>query len=262
MIDANLSGAARTLMFTLRARADEHTRPDRLFDDQWSAEWNIHAPEYDDFDEWYNPVFQLASAIRTRIIDDAVNNFIDSHDNPLIVELGSGLSTRYYRCGHGKDVRWVEMDLPEAIAVRRKIDVETQNHWFLSGSLDDDAWLTELPDVKAKDTLFIAEGVAMFLEPDTVDALFDALKNHAKGATVVFDVIHERTREQMNQAFNGLDAPMLWGVTPDDLKQYGLKVDSLRYILTEFSDRWAELDVNPESLTQERSGYIVTAQLK
>lgn len=261
MIDAKISGAARSMFLTLRARADEHMRDDRLFDDEWSSDWNQHSPEYEDYDEWYNPTFQLATAIRTRLIDDAVNAFIDDHDMPLVVELGAGLSTRYYRTGKDR-AHWVELDLPDAIAVRRKIDVETENHWFIAASLDNTDWVEQLPEEKAKNTLFIAEGVSMLLAPDVVTGLIDSLRKSHKGAGFIFDVVHEKTRENMNKAGLLDDAAMQWGITPDEVKSLGLKVNDIHYILTEFSERWQELDVNPDSLTEERSGFVVNATLK
>ena len=103
MINLRLNGTARTWVLTLRARADEHNRnSNKLFDDQWSADWYKFMPRFDDYEQWYSPSFQLATAIRTRLIDDHVEAFIAAHDNPLIVDIGSGFSTRYYRLGKGK----------------------------------------------------------------------------------------------------------------------------------------------------------------
>lgn len=259
MIDTNLDGVPRTLFLTLRARADEHQREDALFHDEWSADWNTHAPEYPDFDEWYADDFQLTTAVRTALIDEMVKQFIEDHESPMVVELGAGLSTRYYRLGKGK-TRWIEMDLPTVIAVRRKLDVETDEHWFLPASLEDENWMDPLPEHDPEQTLFIAEGVAMFLTQESIRKVLDQLREAYGGARFIMDVAREAYREQLNNAFDSVDAQ--WGVQPEDLKALGLDVQETKYLLLEFSERWEALGVPTQTLKQDRSGFVVEATLK
>lgn len=258
MINAKLNGVARTLVLTLRARAEEQNQTEPLLEDSWSAEWYQYLPEYKDYDEWYKPPFQLATVIRSRLIDDAVNAFIESHDNPLIVELGSGLSTRYYRIGEGRST-WIELDLEEAIVVRRKMDMETDNHWFINSNLADLDWIEKLPDLDPKNTLFIAEAMLMFTEPSAIDAFFNTLSEHFSGSSLIFDVVNPDYIETINEQFEALEAPMLWGVYPDDLAKYNLNVLNTQYLLLEFAERWEAIGVESSHRTKERSGYVVEA---
>lgn len=269
MSDLKLEGAARTLALTLRARADEHARIDALFRDPQAVTWLAHLPQYADYDAWYNPVFQLASAIRTHLIDTMTERFLQSHSAACVVELGAGLSTRFYRLGIdagvdvGTDVaHWVEVDLPNAITVRQALEGETERHRYIVASLAETAWLDQLPDVAHENRLFIMEGVAMFLPPDAMTGLFAALRDRFPGATFVFDVVHEKTRSSMNKAFCKLEAPMLWGVEPDEIAGFGLDVREIRYLLLEQPECWAALEVNPDNLTRERSGFVVDAVLQ
>lgn len=262
MINLRLNGTARTWVLTLRARADEHHRKsNKLFEDQWSADWYDFMPRFDDYDRWYSPNFQLATAIRTQLIDERVKRFIDSVDNPLVVEIGAGFSTRYYRIGKDKSM-WLDHDMGPVISARRKIDVEAPDHWFISGNiLQADRWLPRLPEADPESTLFIAEGVLMFLQPKHVKDLFATLGAHAPGATAIFDVINDSYMQQASDEFDKLRAPIYWSANEQELEKMNMDVLNTSYILTEYPDRWDEIGVGRDRLTKTRSGYVVEARL-
>lgn len=260
MINLNLDGAVQTLILTLRARADEQAHETPLFEDQWSTEWYKFMPDVPLLDAWYNRNFQLATAIRTRLIDDAVTDFLDSHKDALVVELGAGFSTRYFRIGKGKST-WIELDFDEAVIARRKVDMAVDEHWFIGSDMTDLEWINLLPEVKSKNILFIAEGTLMFVDPDGIEKLMATLKDNFKGATFIFDVVNPDYIERVADDFMTINAPMQWGVKEKDLKKYGLKVKNTSYLLLEYPERWDEIGVDKSKLTKENSGYIVTATL-
>lgn len=260
MINLRLDGIVRTLILTLRARADEQEQDTPIVSDPWSAEWYQFMPESEQLDEWYNPVFQLASVIRSRLIDETVEAFIASHDNPLIVELGAGFSTRYFRVGEGKS-RWIELDLEEAIVARRKMDIEIDNHWFIARDMTDPDWFNLLPDVEAENILFIAEGALMFIEAEGIRVLMEALSGQFAGAGFVFDVVNPDYIERVSEDFAGLNAPMQWGVYEDELASYGLNITETRHLLLEFPARWDAIGIDDKKRTKEASGYMVMATL-
>lgn len=262
MIDARLDGTARTLLLTLRARADEQERADSLLADSWSQDWMQYLPKYDDLNRWYDatPTFRVATIIRTCLIDDAVRGWLKGKKKALVVELGSGLSTRYYRL-QPKNATWIEQDLGMAVALRRKVDTETASHWFLPGDFTALDWLERLPDADPANTLFIAEGVLMFAEPDGVARLFAELGQRYSGAGFIFDVVNPGYIERASAAFDGMQAPMRWGVEQDELSRYGMNVRHRAYLLMEHAARWDEIGVTADKRSPERSGYIVVADL-
>ncbi len=261
MIDAKLDGTARTLLLTLRARADEQDRPDSLLADAWSQDWMRFLPVDDDLNTWYEatPTFRVATILRTRLIDEAVASWLAKHKQGVVVELGAGLSTRYYRL-HPEKVVWIEQDLPKAIAVRRKVDQETDAHWFLPGDFTEMDWLERLPETDPREMLFIAEGVLMFADPDGVTRLFGTLRERFPGAAFIFDVVNPGYIERASAAFDGMQAPMRWGVKEADLPDYGVRIHEREYLLMQYPERWDEIGVTEEKRSAARSGYVVVAQ--
>jgi O-methyltransferase involved in polyketide biosynthesis len=260
MIHAHLEGVARTLVMTLRARAEEHSRDDRLFSDEWSHEWYQWMPTYPDYDAWYTPSFQLASSIRTAIIDDITTTFIEKHDNPVIVEVGGGLSSRPYRIGMDR-AQWVILDLPLAMSIRYKVDAANENLTFLGQSATNDDWISRLPETKSKNYLFIAEGVLMFIEQDEVMELITRLSTHFAGGTFAFDSLRESYREREEENFAQMDADIKFHIEESDVKALGFKKISTDYLLMAQSERWEEIGVEKNLLTKKNSGFVVSGTL-
>lgn len=230
---STLSGVPITLMLTTRARVDEHHRPDGILPDPIGADWWRSLPWDSALDGLYNPFSQLCWAVRARLIDDMVQQHLAAHPQAVVVELGSGLSTRYYRVGQSSQ-GWLELDLPEVIALRRQFDRESDHHRFLPASALGLNWLDEVPDCPPKSLLVVAEGLLMYFEPHQVQSLITALKQRFLGATLVFDAVGGVTRGKTARQLSALDAPLKWFIRNEhDLPKLGLSVVEARSLLQE-----------------------------
>ena len=59
------------------------------------------------------------TVLRTVIFDGWVSDFLTAHPGGTVVELGTGLNTRFERVGHSQ-AHWIDLDLPDTIALRRR----------------------------------------------------------------------------------------------------------------------------------------------
>ncbi len=57
----------------------------------------------------------LVGVIRTAVFDVWVRDFLAEHPGGTVVELGTGLNTRFERVDNGT-VHWIDLDLPPAFA--------------------------------------------------------------------------------------------------------------------------------------------------
>jgi O-methyltransferase involved in polyketide biosynthesis len=72
--------------------------------------------DFSTFDkEWMT---QLVVAIRTEILDRETKAFIARHPDAIVINLGCGLDTRFFRIDDGK-IHWYNLDLPEPIKVKK-----------------------------------------------------------------------------------------------------------------------------------------------
>lgn len=230
---ASLSGVPRTLLLTTRARVDEHCRPDAVLHDPVVAEWGKSLPRAPELAELYTPLSQLGWAVRARLFDDIVQRHLSAQTNPVVIELGAGLSTRYYRVGR-QSATWLELDLPETTALRQQLDAESNGHRFLALSALDFQWLDELPDGPPESLLVIAEGLFMYFQPEQVQALITVLKQRFPRATLACDVVGGTTRGRTAKQLAQVGAPLKWFAQGEqELAAMGLSIIGVQSLIQE-----------------------------
>jgi len=223
-----LSGVPRTLLLTTRARVEEHQRPDGILRDPDIAQWWPTLSWDPALDPLYSPWVQLTWAVRAHRLDQMVQRHLATYANVVVVELGAGLSTRYYRVGQGCRC-WLELDLPEVIALRRQVDTETRQHRFLAASALDFSWLDAVPAGPPETLLILAEGLLMYFEPAQVQQLITRLKQRFLGATFLFDAVGGITRGRWARQMARLEAPLRWFIRDErDIPALGLSVLEVR----------------------------------
>ena len=218
---------------TTRARVEEHARPDGIFRDPRVAEWWPSLPWDPDLESMYSPMTQLGWAVRAHLFDEVVQRHLSTYANAVVVELGAGLSTRYYRVGQRCGC-WLELDLPEVTALRRCLDTESEHHRFLSRSVLDFTWLDEVPKGPPETCLLLAEGLLMYFEPDQVQALITQLKQRFLGAVLVFDAVGGATKGSGAKQLAQLGAPLKWFINNEqDIAALGLSIVEARSLVQE-----------------------------
>lgn len=164
---------------------------------------------------------------RTAIYDSLVRGFLDRHPAGTVVEIGSGLNTRFERVDNGR-LHWIDLDLPDSIEVRRKFFADTDRRRMLAGSALDDGWHDTVAGLPAPH-LFVSEGVLAYLPREDVDQSLVKIVARFPGATVVFDTYNRRTHRNMNRmADKGkMAARLAWACEdPHEFESLGLTLVS------------------------------------
>jgi len=232
-LEIQLTGIPRTMLMTTRARVEEHQRPDAIFRDPKAMEWWQFLQWDAALDSFYNRLAQLTWAVRAHLLDQIARRFIASHEEAIAIELGAGLSTRYYRVGQSCRC-WLELDLPEITSLRRQVDIETETHRFLARSALDFSWMDEIPAGEAKNLLIIAEGLLMYFEADWVQELIAQLQQRFPGATLVFDAVGSSPKSKGAKQLAQLGAPMQWFIKDEQtVAAMGLSVVKVHSLIQE-----------------------------
>ena len=115
----DLAEVSETLMIPLWSRAMESERRRGLLHDPKAREI-VAALDYD-FETRFAGRRHLAfrACLRTVLIDRWVRAFLAAHGEATVVEIGTGLNTRFERVDDGR-VRWFDLDLPDSLALRRR----------------------------------------------------------------------------------------------------------------------------------------------
>lgn len=178
---------AETLLIPLYMRAKESRRMHPILDDKM-AERLADSLEYDysRFDS--AKLSEVGCLVRGWYFDRAVRQFIKTHPNPVVVNVGCGLDTRFQRIGSDRAL-FYDMDLPEVIALRRSLIPEQTGNPYIAASLLETGWMDNLlmkhPDA---DFIFVVEGVLMYFHEKQVRAFLHQLAKRFSGGELWFDV--------------------------------------------------------------------------
>src|SRR5580692_4307073 len=137
------------------------------------------------------------TVLRTAIFDSWVRAFLAEHPAGTVVEIGTGLNTRFERVDNGQ-VHWIDLDLPDTIELRGKFFTDTDRRRMVAGSVLDEQWL----DIAAQlpgPYFFVAEGVLVYLPEDQVTTALASLAARFAGAMVALDTYPKSTYDRQHQ---------------------------------------------------------------
>jgi O-Methyltransferase involved in polyketide biosynthesis len=142
-----------------------------------------------------------------------------------VVELGTGLNTRFERVDNGQ-VHWFDLDLPDTIELRRNFFADTGRRRMVAASALDEDWLPAVAQSQGP-YFFVAEGVLVYLPEDQVMAALARIAARFPGALIVLDTYPKRTFDQQHKlvARKGIEARWAWACDdPRSLERLGLEV--------------------------------------
>jgi O-methyltransferase involved in polyketide biosynthesis len=178
-----LAGVSETMLWGLHNRASEARRVDGALTDPDCV--RIHdAIDYDFADHFGDPLGSLS--IRAAEIDRVIRHWLESHPDGLVVSLGEGLETQVRRVDNGR-MRWLSVDLPDAIRMREVFLQPTDRFSHISVSALDRAWMDAVN--LSSGVFIVAQGLLMYLEPEEVRQLLSDIADRFPGAEMVFDVV-------------------------------------------------------------------------
>lgn len=186
-IDARaLTGVSETALMTLWVRATEARRPDALIDDPMA----ITLADAIDFDyAKFGPSRRQDMAVRSIAFDRETRRYLGDHPKATVVALAEGLQTSFYRLdssGVGHEFRWLTVDLPPMVDLRRKLLPESDRVRMLAQSALDYRWMDQ---VDTEHGVFItAEGLLMYLQPHEAKGLIAECAARFPGGRMMFDL--------------------------------------------------------------------------
>jgi len=177
---------SQTLLIPLWARAVEQREPEPLVRDP-VASMMVDQIDYDWRRVRLGRGDLVQCVVRLREFDRFVRDFLRRHPAGTVVHLGCGLDARFQRVDNGQ-VRWFDLDLPQVIALRRRLLPESDRDRYLAGSAFETGWMAQLDHDESDHVLFVAEAILLYFDEVQVKDLILALQSRFPGAELVCDV--------------------------------------------------------------------------
>jgi O-methyltransferase involved in polyketide biosynthesis len=130
---------------------------------------------------------QFLVALRARQLDTWAEEFLRRNPDAVVLHLGCGLDSRAFRLDVPSGARWFDVDVPEVIALRRRLYTERPGYTMIGSSVTDPAWLDQIPvDGPA---LVAAEGLLMYLNETEIRDLLQRLTDRFSTGELLADLL-------------------------------------------------------------------------
>jgi O-methyltransferase involved in polyketide biosynthesis len=171
-------------------------------------------------------LFWIARAFH---FDEAIKAYIKMYPHAVIVNLGCGLETAFYRIDNEK-LTWVDIDLPEVIDLRRQLFPSHERVHLLAKSILDYSWLDDVRQL-GSEFLFLAGGVFMYFTETDIKLLLTEMAMRFPRSELVFDTLSKRGVYYANKmlARAAIDnAALQWGT--DDAREMEGWSSNIRFV--------------------------------
>ena len=172
---------------------------------------------------------------REEIFDEIVSKEIEKNDDLIIVNLACGFDARHLRISGYK--KWIDLDLPEVIDLKRKLFYEGDDYQMIEESLFN---FKDLNYVDKHDKiLFICEGTLMYFEKNRVQSFLNELKSEYVNSSFAFEFLGRFGKNKVHPFVKKLDlnTPYKSSFTNKDLNKLFVIENEFSF-LDRHKDQW------------------------
>ena len=206
----NVTGVPETMVQTLYARAKETKKQNAKIKDEIAVEL-VERLDYDFSRADKDSAMTYGVIARTIVLDRIVRQYLENHENTVVVNIACGLDTRCYRM-KGKYLRWYNVDLSETMKIRKRFLAETGPIYQIAKSAMDDSYIDDL-DYHCENVLVIIAALTMYLCEKDIRKMFSIIEKSFQKVTVMIETmspfvvkhVKEKSIERSNAKFT-------WGV--------------------------------------------------
>lgn len=228
---AKISSTSKTALITLYAHSLESRDRDPIIQDEYAVKMtealspilkNSESKLLRNLSQGkMSRQLRIHIALRAKKYDQAAEAFIEQHPDGIVVNLGCGFDTRYHRLAR-KPFLFIDLDLPEMIAVKRQVLTETESYRMTGQSIFDRNWLKQLKTYRSP-VLFLAEGLFMYLQPADLIPWLKELAEDFPESELLFETVTDKYTKGIYQKMVEFKLRKEIGVEGDVSYHFGLK---------------------------------------
>jgi O-methyltransferase involved in polyketide biosynthesis len=184
-VSPGLQGVPETMLLTIWTRSAYSDGKHSLLDDPLLMAL-MKRIDYDFRGRFGAP--SPVHAVRSRYADERIRDFLGRHHDGTVIVLGEGLETQFWRVDDRR-VQWYTVDLPESIAIRKRLlPAHERNHLIACSALDDQ-WLEQIAGQVSGPVFISAAGLLMYFTEAQVQTLLEKITGRFGQGEVFFDTI-------------------------------------------------------------------------
>ncbi|MEU5615091.1 class I SAM-dependent methyltransferase [Streptomyces sparsogenes] len=207
-----LSGTQETMLATLYGRALDSRSPHSVLGDR-TAQEAVERVAYDFGKTGMTETTAVGIALRAKQLDDWAAAFLAENPKANVLHLACGLDTRVHRLAPSPSVRWLDVDYPDVIDLRRQLLPQPDGSYqMIASSVTEEGWLRDVPDDRP--TVAIFEGLTMYLREEEAKRLIQRITERFPSGQLLFDVYGSLgiRLQKMVPAVRNAGATLHWGL--------------------------------------------------
>ena len=212
-----LSPEQETLLIPLYAKAQEQNP---LFFDPKAREI-LSRVDYD-FTRLHVPYKTVILVCqRAKKMDAVTRAFLVKHPDGVVLHLGCGLDSRFWRVDNGQ-VEWIDLDMPPVVALRELFSQQVERYHLIASSVTDLEWVDAVA-AQGRRALIIAEGLLMYLGEADIRRLLFRLRQAFPGCQLIADVFSRMAARSAtgHPSLKKTGANLGWGIDdPRELESW------------------------------------------
>ena len=169
-MDLKFGDIQETALITLAIRASETARPNARIKDPKAKEiidaLGVDVSRFDPF------MSHEGVVARTIMYRDQLKELIRKYPDAVCINLGCGFDDKFSQVDNGR-IRWFDVDLPDQIALRRKVYEDQERCIMMDGNALDGAWTKNIPE--AGMYIIVMEGVLEYFSREQVKTCLNML---------------------------------------------------------------------------------------
>ena len=244
---------------TLYARAIESRKDNPILKDEKAEEIAARLDELHQqhtggrekhyFSRTFDASLAIHIPLRSWKFDEYTRAFIKKHPDCVVINLGCGMDTRFFRVDNQK-ILFFDVDLPEMIAAKRQFIQETSRYKMIGQSVLEMDWMDAISALR-KPVIFLAEGLFMYLPEERVKDLVMEMQKRFPESELVCELTNRMWVEGFwgkisamklkRRLKMGKDAAFKFGVS--DARELETWHDGI-----EFLEKWFYMDSNHPKL--------------
>jgi O-methyltransferase involved in polyketide biosynthesis len=204
------------MLATLYAKALDADLEEPILGDRF-AKQIVERIDYDWQKTTITPRNSLGVTTRTAHFDAWTNQFLAAHPRAVVLHVGCGLDSRFFRLQPGPGVEWYDVDFPDVIALCKEFFPLRGNYHLVSAAVTDPAWLADIP--ADRPALMIGEGLTMYLHDRDGIALLRRIVERFPSGELQFDAFSRLgiKSQWMNAVVRRAGAKLFWGIDGPDV---------------------------------------------
>ncbi len=130
---------------------------------------------------------QFLVGLRGKQLDVWTDDFLRRNPDAVVLHLGCGLDSRAFRLDVPSGVSWFDVDVPDVIALRRRLYTDRPGYTMIGSSIAEPSWLDRIPT--GRPTLIVAEGLLMYLTEAEIRDLLQRLTDRFGTGELLADLL-------------------------------------------------------------------------